>query len=187
MTAPDIADFACPVCGPQLPAFLASRAELGQLWAGLPRVALRKGQIAPAASLCFVEEGLLRSYWIDADGQECNRSFHLPGEWAGSVFAHEALVSAALNPSRVVVLSLESLTAWQGQGALAAALVQALRVHLDQLARREASMRLESASQRYERLLHEAPGWLTLVPQHQVASYLGITPVALSRIRRRLR
>lgn len=39
--------------------------------------------------------------------------------------------------------------------------------------------------QRYEELLKEHPDIIRRVPQHYIASYLGITPVSLSRIRNR--
>lgn len=39
--------------------------------------------------------------------------------------------------------------------------------------------------QRYEELLKEYPTIIQRVPQHYIASYLGITPVSLSRIRNR--
>lgn len=39
--------------------------------------------------------------------------------------------------------------------------------------------------QRYEELLKEYPAIIQRVPQHYIASYLGITPVSLSRIRNR--
>lgn len=39
--------------------------------------------------------------------------------------------------------------------------------------------------QRYEELLKENPDIIKRVPQHYIASYLGITPVSLSRIRNR--
>ena len=39
--------------------------------------------------------------------------------------------------------------------------------------------------QRYEELLTKHPGIIQRVPQHYIASYLGITPVSLSRIRNR--
>ena len=40
-------------------------------------------------------------------------------------------------------------------------------------------------AQRYEELLKEYPYIIQRVPQHYIASYLGITPVSLSRIRNR--
>lgn len=39
--------------------------------------------------------------------------------------------------------------------------------------------------QRYEELLKENPNIIQRIPQHYIASYLGITPVSLSRIRNR--
>ena len=42
-----------------------------------------------------------------------------------------------------------------------------------------------SPRQRYEELLKEHPSIIQRVPQHYIASYLGITPVSLSRIRNR--
>lgn len=39
--------------------------------------------------------------------------------------------------------------------------------------------------QRYEKLMKEEPQIIQRVPQHYIASYLGITPVSLSRIRNR--
>ena len=40
--------------------------------------------------------------------------------------------------------------------------------------------------ERYTAILKERPGLINRVPQHQLASYLGITPESLSRIKKRL-
>lgn len=44
----------------------------------------------------------------------------------------------------------------------------------------------KSPEARYKHFLKENPGLLQRVPQHQIASYLGITPESLSRIRKRI-
>ncbi len=43
----------------------------------------------------------------------------------------------------------------------------------------------DTPRQRYDELLKEYPDIIRRVPQHYIASYLGITPVSLSRIRNR--
>ena len=40
--------------------------------------------------------------------------------------------------------------------------------------------------QRYQKLLAENPHIVQRIPQHYIASYLGITPVSLSRIRNKI-
>ena len=40
--------------------------------------------------------------------------------------------------------------------------------------------------QRYEKFRRERPQLLNIIPQYLIASYLGITPVSLSRIRARV-
>ncbi|MDQ3278846.1 MAG: Crp/Fnr family transcriptional regulator [Bacteroidota bacterium] len=52
--------------------------------------------------------------------------------------------------------------------------------------RRELSLLNESAEQRYLQLFSERPNLLRQVPLKYIASYIGITPQALSRIRRRI-
>jgi CRP-like cAMP-binding protein len=44
----------------------------------------------------------------------------------------------------------------------------------------------DTPAQRYQNLLKESPQIIQRVPQHYIASYLGITPVSLSRIRSKL-
>ncbi len=43
----------------------------------------------------------------------------------------------------------------------------------------------DKPAERYEDLIKNHPNILRRVPQHYIASYLGITPVSLSRIRNR--
>jgi CRP-like cAMP-binding protein len=43
----------------------------------------------------------------------------------------------------------------------------------------------DTPAKRYEDLIKEHPEILKRIPQHYIASYLGITPVSLSRIRNR--
>ncbi len=44
-----------------------------------------------------------------------------------------------------------------------------------------------SPEERYETILRKRPQLIDRVPQHQLASYLGITPESLSRIKKRIK
>ncbi|PJJ08303.1 CRP-like cAMP-binding protein [Flavobacterium sp. 1] len=52
--------------------------------------------------------------------------------------------------------------------------------------KRELSLLTESAGERYLNLFTEQPHLLKLIPLKYIASYIGITPQALSRIRKRI-
>jgi hypothetical protein len=53
--------------------------------------------------------------------------------------------------------------------------------------RREASLLLLSPTERYREFMADHPNVSAAIPQHYIASYLGIDPVSLSRIRGRNR
>jgi hypothetical protein len=45
---------------------------------------------------------------------------------------------------------------------------------------------LDTPEERYMRLINETPDILNRVPLQYIASYIGVTPVSLSRIRKRI-
>ncbi|MCP1996530.1 Crp/Fnr family transcriptional regulator [Flavobacterium sp. HSC-61S13] len=53
-------------------------------------------------------------------------------------------------------------------------------------ARRERSLLMETAEQRYINLFLEKRQWIKTIPLKFLASYIGVTPQALSRIRKRI-
>lgn len=52
--------------------------------------------------------------------------------------------------------------------------------------RREQALLFETAEQRYNNLFKERPNLLRQIPLKYIASYIGVTPQALSRIRKRI-
>ncbi|WP_461589735.1 Crp/Fnr family transcriptional regulator, partial [Winogradskyella sp.] len=48
------------------------------------------------------------------------------------------------------------------------------------------NLKLKSPDKRYKQLLVNNPDWINRFPQMQIASYLGITPETLSRVRARI-
>ena len=52
--------------------------------------------------------------------------------------------------------------------------------------KRERELLLLDAESRYKSFIHEFPHLEPRIKQHMIASYLGITPIALSRIRKKM-
>jgi hypothetical protein len=57
---------------------------------------------------------------------------------------------------------------------------------MSQIMDRVESFVLLSPEERYLKLIHEKPGILNRVPNKYISTMLGITPVSLSRIRKRI-
>ncbi len=192
--------------GPGTKSFLASlraladvpEAELAKLLALFRPTTLRRGEHLLRAgemprSLAFVESGLLRLYYLDADGREFTKSFCTEGE---VVAAYSALLLG--QPSRLFIEALEDsrllvvdYRAYQelavGHACWAAVNQRRAEALFIKKEQREATLLLDDAETRYRQFLVDHPGLEARVRQHHIASYLGITPVALSRIRARLR
>ena len=143
-----------------------------------------------SVSLCFVNAGLLRFFYETGDGKEFNKSFSKENEFAGNYSAYLTATESrfniqALEDSHLLVAKFSDITAlydrhpcWQQFGR---SMAEQLYIKKEQ---REAEFLLDDASTRYRNFLLRYPGLEDRVTQYHVASYLGITPVALSRIRR---
>lgn len=144
----------------------------------------------------FLRTGLVRRYSLAADGSVFNHDFLGAGDWA---FGHVALREGqlccgdqaigieALQATTAVRVTMADLARWrQDDPEVAAYLLDTLMRLAAERFGREAGLALHSAERRYLDLLARQPGILASVPLRQVAAWLGITPVALSRIRRRL-
>lgn len=138
----------------------------------------------------FIERGLVRVIIQDSKGAEHNIHFAMEGQFIADYASYLRMQPAnysiqAIEDTRVVVLSRESID-WGYQ-------------HLscgEQLGRRLAefyfSMHddrikmtyLLGPRDRYDQIERVYPGILSRIPQHMIASYLGISPVHLSRIKR---
>lgn len=141
----------------------------------------------------FLISGLARYYYFSDDGKEFNKSFaekqgHLLGSISsvalneGSPFSVEVLSEfVTLYISYKDLLSLgEQHKQWND---LLLRIYENLVVKKE---RREADFLLLNATQRYEKFLEDYSMIANVVPNYHIASYLGITDVALSRIRKEM-
>jgi CRP-like cAMP-binding protein len=152
---------------------------------------LRAGDRAEYGAL--VIDGALREYWPLPDGTERTKGFALGGALVGSLsdlLSPKPSLSAvqALAPSRLLLVPWRAFDELRARSAtineLARKLTEALYIRKSE---REWELLALDAEGRYERFVARFPGIEARVSQSIVASYLGITPEHLSRVRRRRR
>lgn len=143
-------------------------------------------------SLYIVVGGLLKAYYLSTDGKENIKSFILPGDKIGSLTAMHAggectFSLVCLKRCDLVVLQFSALhEASRNDLEVSSAIVDFLLTFGMKKEMREYELLCLSAEDRYRRLLKNAPEILDLVTQNEIARYLGVTPVGLSRIKRRV-
>jgi len=141
---------------------------------------------------CFVNSGCLRQYYLDEKGQEHIIQFAISDWWIGDQYSFlTGLPSAnfidAIEESQVLLISKTNLEQLYTQVPKFERLFRiAFQNSYVALQRRILSNLSQTAEERYldfNKRYHEIE---QKVPQHQIASYLGITPESLSRIRKQL-
>ncbi len=148
---------------------------------------LQEGEITRYES--FVTQGLTRTYEVDEKGQEHVVQFGLEDWWVGDLYSF-----LTETPSKYNIDCLEDTTVLQITKPNLELLyhkVPKLERHFRIMVqhayiasvRRISSTLMKTAAERYEEFIQKYPHIQQRVPNHQIASYLGITPQSLSRIR----
>jgi CRP-like cAMP-binding protein len=160
----------------------------------IPKKLRKRQYLLQAGDVCrhfaFVSRGCLRQYSLDELGKEHILRFAIEGGWITddvSLQTHEPAASNidALEESELLLIDRAS------QEKLVAAVPkwgEYLRRELEN-AIKDALVRITdfvsvSSEDRYINFLKTYPDLSQRIPLHQIASYLGITPQSLSRIRR---
>jgi CRP-like cAMP-binding protein len=158
---------------------------------------VRKGQFLshegePGRYAAYVEKGCLRLYSIDDGGEEHVVQFAIEDWWIADMFSFLTGTPATYNIDALEdteVLLLERAA----QETLCTEIPQFERFfrllyqgNIIAKERRILATLSLSAEEQYLSLLDTYPTLFQRVPQHQIASYLGITPQSLSRIRKEL-
>ena len=142
--------------------------------------------------LYFVEKGLLKAFYLTHDGKEYIKSFIKEGEQIGSL---TALVSedtcsfslVCLEPCVLYRIEFSKvLNLLNVNPELAQIIIQELIALAMKKERREYELLCLSAAERYLRFMQRTPDLAVRLTQNDIARYLGITPVALSRISSKL-
>ena len=143
-------------------------------------------------NLIFVEMGILRSYSVDSKGNEHILQFAPEGWWISDVYSFltgEAAVYniEAIEDSELLLISRSSLDELYERVPKFERYFRLLsQANMVATHRRLTASLSDSADEKYIRLLSAYPNIVARVPQHMIASYLGITPETLSRVRKRI-
>ncbi len=187
----------CLICRPpELERLLQADPAMEQVWLALPRQSLAPKQVLhPAGDTLtrswLVEQGLVRTYYLNQEGVERNRSFHAEGSWLGGGVPPAPSICPytmeAMEQTQVVELPYATLQAWHDNFPPIRPLLQeAMNCLFTGQAQREAELLTLSPLERYQTFMADQATIVARVPIHHVASYLGISNVSLSRIRARL-
>jgi CRP-like cAMP-binding protein len=160
---------------------------------------LRKKELfVPAGKVCseigFMLSGSTRIFFVK-DGIEISSYFcfelDLITSYASFLKRQPSLVSIeAMEDSALICFSCEGLHRMMEDPRLVFPLEHMGRLIAEYLIccyeERVMSFLSQSPEERYRYILQSAPGLLQRIPQHHIANYLGVTPVSLSRIRKRI-
>lgn len=142
-----------------------------------------------ARDIAFLESGVVRAYFIDSRGKEYNKQFFVGhsviGAYSSLLTKQPNLISQqALTDCVVYSCNYDSLVSlfdrYQDLERLGRKMAEYYFIEKE---RKELEIVLQDALIRYEIFKKEFPTLEQLIPQYHIASYLGITPTQLSRIR----
>lgn len=151
-------------------------------------ILLHEGEIS--THLYFIKKGCLR-IWFNKDGREVTFQFFFENQAVSSI---DSLLSGqpgmftieSIEPTVVYILTKDNFEKLLKFYPL---LKDGFQDILFQRFRNYAglflSMIKDTPRQRYDDLIRNHPEIIKRIPQHYIASYLGITPVSLSRIKNR--
>jgi len=162
--------------------------------AGIKQVSIKKGTILQRTGdrflkSYFVKKGLLKSYVLDLKGKEHIFMF-APEHWLVSDIEAQSqncpalIFIEAIEDSEIEIIDSNSRVHFK---ALPKPIIydefERLLKRCGTLQKRIIMLMSFSAKERYEEFLQTYPEIVQRVPQKLIASYLGITPQALSTIR----
>ncbi|CAA9236239.1 MAG: cAMP-binding proteins - catabolite gene activator and regulatory subunit of cAMP-dependent protein kinases [uncultured Cytophagales bacterium] len=155
----------------------------------LPKGAFFARPGSPATDIAFLVAGTMRAYVTDDRGAEYNKTLHVAPGFAGP---YSALTTGctnqvsvqALEPCRLLVADYRRLEGLYDRfPALERFARKLAERYFAAKEQREIALVLLDAEARYAAFRQSFPGLESRIPQYHVASYLGITPTQLSRIR----
>ena len=145
-----------------------------------------------AATAGLVISGVVRSFYVDVDGNDITQYFAAEAGWcidSGMIGFDEMQANwEALEDTTVMLFDVKDMKELiYSDEDLKSAWIYALESGLRYKVYRENGFLVENATERYVSFRKNYPMLSKRVPQRYIATYLGITPESLSRIRSSLK
>ncbi|MDN7474265.1 Crp/Fnr family transcriptional regulator [Burkholderia multivorans] len=155
------------------------------------KLLLRAGEVAKY--LYLIQSGAVRLCVRNAEGAETTVQFFFEDDMVCSL---ESMLSGC--PSGLELITMEAcqlrvldrdtvLTKFQSHATMPSELLALTQQRLVEYINLYTIAIAQTPTQRYQAMLVSQPDKLARIPLHILAGYLGVTPVHLSRIRRRLK
>ncbi len=153
---------------------------------------LRQGDLS-YIKCYFVLKGCVRQFFIDESGKEMTSNFFteeqaipITNEQSQGNSSKYSLV--CVEDSILVVGDVDSEnTMFNKYPQLEIMIRKMIEITLGETQDQFAEFIISSPEERYKTVLRKRPQLVDRIPQHQLASYLGITPESLSRIKKRIK
>lgn len=151
-------------------------------------ILLKEGEISNHAHI--IKKGCLRQ-WFNKDGKDITFQFFLENQLVSSIDSFlnnkpSLYTIESIEPSTILSISKNNVeTMFQAYPELKNRFQEFIFQRLSNYTQLFLSRIKDSPQERYEELIKNHPEIIKRVPQHYIASFLGITPISLSRIRNR--
>ena len=140
----------------------------------------------------FIEQGCLRQYYINNNGEERTIYFKVEGGWCSELVSFldntpTELSLQALENSKLHIINQKNWVYAVTQiHSFTMGFIRAQQDTNYMLKKRLAEATVETPEEKYLRFIKEEPFLLQRIPLFHIASYLGMTPETLSRIRKKI-
>ncbi|CCN38560.1 putative cAMP-binding protein-catabolite gene activator and regulatory subunit of cAMP-dependent protein kinase [Vibrio nigripulchritudo SO65] len=138
----------------------------------------------------FLLEGLCHACYLTSDGKQYSKEFYWEVDW---LISFESLVKSepspylleSLTPIKLLSFPVELIERWRAESH--PLYIRLLETQLMYKEGKERFMLLHSPEEKYSLFCETYPELLSRVTDYQIAAYLGITHISLSRIKKRIK
>ena len=149
-------------------------------------IMLNQGQVAE--DIFFLIEGVCHSAYLTDKGKEFSKEFYWEDDW---IIGFEGLIKQQASPylleslTACVLFSLPITTLRNWRDDKHPIYIKLLETQLMYKESKERFMLLYTPEERYELFSQHYPHLCQRLTDYHIAAYLGITPISLSRIKKR--